>query len=402
MAILKYIYSLLKRSHRSSKLRRAVSCGQILPITAVMAVCPFLTSCFSEFEPDIDSTPVLCMNTLITPGDTIDLLLSRTWRWSEGAVNDGRGHYTEDKLIDVTVRDATVKLYVNGNFREEMKLFRIHNIQWGTDQYEDVFRAEYIPQSGDNIRFEAYSKEYGEAWAEVDVPEPVDIYDVEFSLPSAPWHNPDTGEYTLSPSFKIWFEDPVAQQNFYDFSIGHSNYLREESDDDTVTDHGIDYFQNFWAEYDHEPLFTEHVSALDGAFSETYGYTIFTDRQINGKKYPLTIVVNNLLYISRNPNNNPELGNGTIDFTLYSVSKSYYEHVLSVWQANDGITGVLGNIGFADLVYASSNVSTNAGVVAASTPYVFKLPMKKIFEKYPPRETNENLDPWSPGYVGPY
>lgn len=366
----------------------------LFPILAAISIAPLLSSCFQEFEPDIDSTPVLCMNSLITPGDSIDVLLSRTWRWSEGDVDDGRTYNNGDQ-IDVTVRDAILELYVNGDFKEEMKLVSVARDLGYTISYQDKFRAEYIPKSGDVIRIEAVSKDYGSAWAEVTVPQPVEIFDVDVILPEAPSYVKATGEYIMSPTFKIWFEDPSKEQNFYDFTVGYTAF-GYESQYEYGESYGFESFSQFWVEYDHEPLFTEHTSALDQALTETSGYTIFTDRQISGIKYPLTISLTDMVYAVYNPNNNPDIGNATIDFELRSISKSYYEHVLSVWQANDGINGVLGNIGFADLVYASSNVSTNAGVVAAMTPFTYHLPLKTIFEKYPPQTLDSRPDIFYP------
>lgn len=54
--------------------------------------------------------------------------------------------------------------------------------------------------------------------------------------------------------------------------------------------------------------------------------------------------------------------------TLATISKSYYDHVISVWVANDGIAGTLGSVGLGDPIFASSNVSTEAGVISAQSP----------------------------------
>ena len=42
-----------------------------------------LTSCYEEFSPKIDTTPVLCMNSLITAGQPIEVELSRTWVYND-------------------------------------------------------------------------------------------------------------------------------------------------------------------------------------------------------------------------------------------------------------------------------------------------------------------------------
>ncbi len=50
---------------------------------------------------------------------------------------------------------------------------------------------------------------------------------------------------------------------------------------------------------------------------------------------------------------------------LASVSQSYYNRAIYVWQRDSGVLGDLGDLGFADPMWGYSNVSTGAGVVAA-------------------------------------
>lgn len=76
----------------------------------------------------------------------------------------------------------------------------------------------------------------------------------------------------------------------------------------------------------------------------------------------------------------PDMENSYISLILYSISPSYYRHVISVWAANDGIVGSLGDVGLAEPVFAASNVSTGAGVVSASTKYEYKLYMRQLIE----------------------
>lgn len=315
-----------------------------------------LTGCFSDFEPDIESTPVLCLNSLIVAGEPVQVSLTRTWRWSEGSPTDG---------YDITVNDAEVSLIVNGEFVETLKYVEKEEPDYGMPFYSTTvqYESQYAPVSGDHVELRAVSPTYGEAVAEVTVPQPVPIDKVEVTVRDfSDWSHVWVGNYQMSLSFRVWFSDPADAANYYIFDAGNSPGIFSDAPGD---ERNMAYMQSCFFDFSGEPLFTEHVSALESVFSETSGYTIFTDRQIAGKSYPLTVSADNIDYIYHNPGNDPALEDFSINLTLGSISDSYYYHVLSVWVANDGIPGILGGVGLGEPVYAASNVSTGAGVVAA-------------------------------------
>ena len=79
-------------------------------ITLLLSVISMisLASCMSEFEPDIESTPVVCINADAVVGDTLIVEVTRTWRWSEG--HPGYN-------IDINLKEADVEVWVNGELR---------------------------------------------------------------------------------------------------------------------------------------------------------------------------------------------------------------------------------------------------------------------------------------------
>lgn len=362
----------------------------ILPLILSLA----FTSCFSDFEPDIESKPVLCMISNIADGDSIRVSLTHTWRWSEGKFYDpwndadwsDPGH--ESKLL---VKNALVKLYVNDEYKETLKLVKRKghgnmesdgsaytpwdDYPWTTTGYV-YYIAEYIPKCGDNIRLEAESDEYGSAWAEVTVPQTVEIDSVDYTISNFEDRNSTLSEfYIFDMNLSMWFSDPGNETNYYMFDTSSSGYFKGEDDQ------GIEYKESvtFRDETD-DPLFTEHVSAIDHVLAETSGYSFFSDRQISGKSYPLHVRLEGVSYQIDNRLATPDMENSYISLILYSISPSYYRHVISVWAANDGIVGSLGDVGLAEPVFAASNVSTGAGVVSASTKYEYKLYMRQLIE----------------------
>jgi len=95
----------------------------------------------------------------------------------------------------------------------------------------------------------------------------------------------------------------------------------------------------------------------------------------------LHVDLDDICYYLRNPSGHPDVGNAEFYMDFYTISPSYYKHVISVWQSNDGIVGSLGGVGLADPVFESSNVSTGAGVVAAAAVSKYAIPFADIREK---------------------
>ena len=129
--------------------------------------------------------------------------------------------------------------------------------------------------------------------------------------------------------------------------------------------------QYFMLDYDAEPIFSEHLSTLDHIFdSDSWGFSIFSDKQINGGDYSLTLNLSDAQYIILNPEHIDSLYHSTVTVTLSSISSDYYDYIISLWEHDSGVHGQLGNAGFADPVFLHSNVSTGAGIVAARTKAV--------------------------------
>ena len=343
----------------------------LLLLTAMTAG---MNSCYSEFDPKIDSAPRLCMNSTITPGDSITLFLTRTWSWTEG----------DEEEIDINVRDAEVRLIVNGEFKESMSHTVIDIPEFGSFlKHRECYLSTYRPQSGDVIRLEATSPQYGDACAEVTVPFPVPIERIEPQILSCITHSDTTGfpavanwcQFELKFKLLAYFTDPSASADYYDLTFGYHSSGEDFGDD-------ADAFVSNYAMIDvsGEPLLTEHVSVLESITADTSGYTVFSDRQINGKTYPLRLGVDNLSFIYRNPLDLPGPKEFGIQVTLRHINQAYYKHVISVWEGNDAITGALGGVGLASPVYPWSNVSTGAGVVSSYAQSSMTIPILDIIE----------------------
>jgi hypothetical protein len=318
--------------------------------TLFIAILPvLLTGCFTEFDPGVNNEEKLCISSLVTAGDSIKVEVTHTWTWNDAdAANSSLG-----------VFDADVRLFVNDEFKEtlELKLFTIGIISATHPPYYYRYVAQYIPSPGDRIRIEASSKDYGDAWGEVTVPQPPELDGVN-ALITNPEYDSEGNVWKFSLALTMGVTDDSGSTDFYKYS-SLGSVKTEEAKEGNFSFHTLDATV--------EPLFTEHVSALESVISETSGYVFFTDRQISGTTYPLHLLYKNAEYRGSLEAGNPAGIDQPLYLSLAAISKSYYDHVISVWVAEDGIAGSLGSVGLGDPVYPASNVSTGAGVIAAQT-----------------------------------
>lgn len=341
-----------------------------------------LTGCMEEFDLDINEKRVLCMNSDLVAGDSIHMYLSHSWFYTDGIPEDG---------YDVTVKNAKIEIYVNGEYRDTMRpaLFPNRDLTSPWIPTEYGYTADYIPQSGDTILFKAYSDEWGDAEAEVVMPYPVAIDKVEMEISSFSWGKSsvydhegnyigEEEEYKFNLNgTKIWFTDNAGQDDLYMLSDERHYYLPPYGEN------GARAFGNVIYRTDYsDPIFTEHISVIEDTFLTQGGYTFFSDKQISGKSYPLKMNLYDITYSYLNPENKPEADSCGIELQLNHITKAYYNHLLSVWTANDGLAGTLGEAGLGEPVYSYSNVSTGAGIISASARSSFFINLHDLVKEY--------------------
>ena len=166
----------------------------ILRYICGVAVAVALAGCETDFTPSTTGNSVLCLNSLITAGEPIEVDVSHTWFYADYA-----GQHNHK------VNDASVIIFAN-------------NVQVAPD---------YIPREGDVIRILASSKTYGDAEAEVTVPRQVPIEKLEFQPRATLYSQEDIpGEI----SFDVWFNfdiyltlnDIPGEENYFHYQSGAS------------------------------------------------------------------------------------------------------------------------------------------------------------------------------------
>lgn len=328
----------------------------ILKYLLALAFSLLLTGCYEDIEPNIETEPVLCINSMITAGEPIEVMVSHSWMFNNE--NGEKNH---------SVEDAKISIYANGMLQTE----------------------NYIPKEGDNIRIVAESKKYGSAEASVTVPEAVPINSVDFSpVVLNVFKNSDL-PMSEGLTFNMKISMKIVDTHSYDdyFKLDY-NWASPTGDDDDGVDYNAPHapytFFSFGTfEYKAEPILEEYIGMFESVMGNDYddALLIFSDRQFSRKDYTLRLQFNNASYLVESPEYDSELYDCSITFYLATVSRSYYDRAIYVWQRDSGIIGDLGDLGFAEPIWGYSNVSSGAGIVAARSFSTYTLNLKDFIQQ---------------------
>jgi hypothetical protein len=132
---------------------------------------------------------------------------------------------------------------------------------------------------------------------------------------------------------------------------------------------------SLYPDFSREPLFSEHVGALEAIVSDTDGYTVFSDRQISGKSYTIHFSIPGCHYVCRDITQ-PRVSDYVMK--LSHISAGYYNYMMSLWATTEGVNGILGNVGLGNPVWEHSNVSTGAGIISGSAVGEYHVPFRSL------------------------
>lgn len=369
----------------------------IIRMLCIVAIILPLQSCYSDFDPKLNSDPVLCMNSVLETGSPVKVNLSHTYNWEESfnpymTVNPS----DYDK---VSVTDAEISLYINGVLKDVMT-YTAKTGASSSEIIESGYYSDYCPAEGDEVKLIAVSKKYGEAEATVVMPERVEIEDIDVTTTSMKKAaSTYFTNFHFNQNFSVWFTDPAETVNYYRILVEPVNPAPVPTGQWHETWGGEMYevkyasSLSYWnINNESEPLFSEHADLLDIMFETTSIYfTVFSDKSIPGKRYPISLRLENANLNICNPKNIESLYDVKLRFSFYSISESYYNWFIYSWYNSDSIQGSLTEIGFAEAMMPPSNVSTNAGIVAACTKSVFDVEYRDFLkENYNPAE---NIEP---------
>lgn len=322
----------------------------IVPIVSVI----LLSGCYEDFDPEIDSKPVLCLNALITSGEPIEVKVTHTWIFNN-----------EESEKNHDVKDAILTILVN----------------------DQIAESDYLPKEGDKIRIVAESPTYGSATAEVIVPYAIPVGKVKFSpVATDIWvgdndffHYGMMADVTFCLNIEMDVNDVADIDNYYHFEY---NWFSPSTDDDEQSRYSESSLSIGGFEYDSEPIFSEHIGVFENimANDEDAEFTFFTDRQFPGRSYTLHLNFLDNVFRVKSQEYNESLLECGVNLYLTNISQSYYNWAVYKWTVNEGIIGDLSDIGFAESKWGYSNVSTGAGVVAAQSSSRYTINLKDFLK----------------------
>ena len=306
-----------------------------------MLISASFTACYQDIEinPEIGS-PVPVINAIATPDTVVMASVTRT--------------YTNDEPLDkIYLKDADVKLYVNGKMQEPMKYeeFKYESNVGGTGtslelRTKGVFKSTYRPKVGDEIEITADTK-FGNARAVATVPQKVDISSVEVTLRD----NPDYPGVGKDSYYSIKFHDPAGEKNYYFINIqyvgntmGNDNVYLILTDpvftmqNQDITDAGEDYPESSWG----SPFADDTFDGQDYTLKVKERFSYMSEDWIIGKRLKRVVL-------------------------LYSVSEDYFKYLRSVKKSQDREDSTLGDLGFYEPVSVYSNVEGGVGILGAQS-----------------------------------
>lgn len=300
--------------------------------------------------------PKLVLNCVAQTGVPLTATVSRTW------------FYTDDNP-NVTIVDAKVSLYVNGQYREDLSWYEEES------DYNSIgyYQSSYIPADGDKVRLEVEKKGFKEISAECVLPVKPKLLKLEAVREK---YAGSYGHYTYRTVCRTTFKDTPQEGDCYLVRVMEGNPdigYDEESGKMFFT--GTYSWNSRSIDYAYEPVFKNKISVLDQLFGNDWlsgnGGRPFSDELINGQEYTLKLANNYYGYYypsttdPEEPNDNPPK---YIKVYLYTLSESYYQYLMALAELDDlSLNNDLVDAGLAEPVRVISNVVGGTGILGAAS-----------------------------------
>lgn len=360
-------------------------------LALVGAVSILLAGCEKDaFEPNMGDKPVIYYLCLINAGEPVEANVLRTYRYSDKDAN----------LENTVLTNAVVELYVNGEKKENMVYVNAQpDPNAPTAAILGNYQAQYCPQPGDIIKIVASHPTYGSVEGETEVPLVPEIISV-FSRKQLRIEN----QYYSNDYKAEYYSNLYKNEGTLSFRLRDNEATRDFYTLDVLNDSRgqiVDGWQMSGLTFDErkcDPIFQEHISALDKALELRSSRMLCSDRQFNGKEYTFNLEYTGTLSMFGNYTN-PQRNAATRAIYYYSgedgeapeviiqlsgVSRSYYEYIMSI-EAGGTFSGGLGEIGLADKRFLKSNLSTGAGFIMARTTKEVRIPNRDLFPAQLPK-----------------
>lgn len=323
----------------------------ILYIAALLASL-MITSCINDLPVDENAEKdVLIMNGYIaadSTNNTIEILLTGNQR-------------------PIDIKDAIVKINVNGEFKETAKnqAKTIYTQGKETTEPTNTYLIKTPVKAGDVVRIDAQTGDGKyHAWVEETVPQPMQTVE---KVDTSTVTNPFSSEYNGYPQltrFNITIKDRPNENNFYQLVI-----------DESLTYYTYSSYRDIFYTYpstlsgytgrndvvltDGNP--TSGSEDDDGIIPSTQGvenrYGVFDDKRFTNSSYTMT-VYNNSCYYIKQPNYTTD---AYIRFRSINETAFHYFKALNLYKSDNYDETLSGSMKF------PSNVHDGTGIIVFSS-----------------------------------
>ena len=319
-----------------------------------LLLASIFTSCYHEVDlsdyKDEDGKNLLTLNSIVCPDSVVAVSATRTYFFSDT--------HNERNFV----KGLKMSLCINGEEKELMSYDNSRNL------YVSVSKANEGDEIGISTTFE--NKEVKTADI---IPYKCELSDitVERRGPVAIYSNCD-----FVFTYRLTFTDNPDEENYY--------FLQWDE-----VDRGKDVAMGE-RDFTHELVFQKLADQIHGTLPgwtpySPYGLP-FSDKDINGTKH--TLVLEEIVQAA---NGSPAWKKTQMkrNFKLYSISKPYYDYLVSVLvnQTNDkGIQGGMIDLGIADPVKVYSNIIGGIGILGCYTKSESEIDVIKITGSFPEKK----------------
>lgn len=296
-----------------------------------------LASCYDEIDLDDyreeEGKNLLTLNSIVNPDSTVSVVATRTYFFSD--IHNSPSY----------VSDLDMQLEVNGAQREKMIFNKERNL------YESTVR----PQEGDEVSIRALYNEQ-EVVCSDKMPRKVPIGSIRVER-QGPMHIYWNNDYIFT--YRIAFTDVPGTDNYYFLQYDAPATYEDRVDGVTMGERDFTY------EFVFQQLADQINATIPGWEPYSPHGLPFSDRGIDGRTH--TLVVKEIVQdspgssLSRRKRMNRK-------FQLYSISKAYYNYLVSILCNNSddgGIHGGMIDLGISDPVQIYSNINGGTGILGS-------------------------------------
>ncbi len=272
---------------------------------------------------------LLTINSIVNPDSTIAVAATKTYFFSD--IHNSRDY----------VKDLDIELLINGERRGILTF----------DEKTNMYKSKITPKVGEVVELNTV---YGDSVIKCRdiIPETVGIESVKVSRrgPVAVYTDRD---YIFI--YEITFSDPVNEDNYYFLHYDTSDFRK-----------GVPMGER---DYSYEYVFQQLANRINANIPgwepySPYGLP-FTDYGIEGKTH--TLIVREIVQ-GANGRDLTKYTQMNRKFKLFSISKDYYQYLLSVlYNSTDseGLHGGMIDLGISEPIKYFSNINGGVGIFAA-------------------------------------